>query len=101
MWGTADPLGMHGLPRVGAGAALEGLRLVLKACYYRFTFTFQQNWPVIPNVRGERPSGRVVMNPTVFVLFVCVFSHFVSALLGIRNSKRVRWLVLSGHGTVV
>jgi hypothetical protein len=38
MWGTADPLGMHDLPRVDAGAALERLRPVLQACYDRFTF---------------------------------------------------------------
>ena len=38
MWSTADPLGMHGLPRVGAGAGLERLRPVLQACYDRFTF---------------------------------------------------------------
>ena len=50
MWGTDDPLGMHGLPRVGAGAGPERLRPVLQACYDRFTFTYQQIWVVLPNV---------------------------------------------------
>ena len=51
MWGTADPLGMHGLPRVGAGATLERLRPVLQACYDQFTFTFPQNRAGIGNTQ--------------------------------------------------
>ena len=51
MWGTDDPLGMHGLPRVGAGAGPERLRPVLQACLGRLTFTYQQNRVVLPNVK--------------------------------------------------
>ena len=53
MWGTDDPLGMHGLPRVGAGAGPERLRPVLQACLGRLTFTYQQNRVVLPNVQRQ------------------------------------------------
>ena len=42
MWGTAYPLGMCGLPRVGAEAALERFIPVIHACFLRLTFTCQQ-----------------------------------------------------------
>ena len=50
MWGIADPVLMHCLPRVGAWVALRRLTPVIQACYDRFTFTYQQNRVVIPNV---------------------------------------------------
>ena len=66
MWGTDDPLGMHGLPRVGAGAGPERLRPVLQACLGRLTFTYQQNRVVLPNVgaRGDAACGHEVGHGT-------------------------------------
>ena len=41
MWGIADPVLMHCLPRVGAWVALRRLAPVIQACYdRRFTFTY-------------------------------------------------------------
>ena len=54
MWGIADPVLMHCLPRVGAWVALRRLTPVIQACYDRFTFTYQQNRVVIPNVAWLR-----------------------------------------------
>ena len=48
MWGIVDPVLMHGLPRVGAWAALRRLAPVLQACFGRLTFTCTQNRVVIP-----------------------------------------------------